>query len=87
MWKEELRWNKLFLVGDNVDVITQLNWEEYSTTTKEAIKTAVIIDCVPFLNVEETILFKTALGREKDFKDIKLLKEYKEFKKKGISLL
>lgn len=77
-WKEEIKWNKLFLVGEGVDVITQLNWEDYSTTTEEAIRTATIIDGVPFLNIEETIKFKKALGREKDFRDIELLKKYKK---------
>ena len=75
-WKEETRYGKLFLVGDKVDVITQLNWEDYPTTTEEAIRTATIIDGVPFLNIEQTIKFKTALGREKDFKDIELLKKH-----------
>jgi hypothetical protein len=76
-WKEEYRYNKLFLVGDEVDVITQLNWEKYPTTTEEAIRTATVIDGVPFLNIDQTILFKTALGREKDSRDIELLKKYK----------
>ena len=77
-WKEEIKWGKLFLVGDKIEIISRLNWEDYPTTTEEAIKTALVIDGVPFLNIEETILFKKALGREKDFKDIELLKRYKE---------
>lgn len=75
-WKEEIRYGKLFLLRENIDITSQLNWEDYQTTTEEAIKTALIIDGVPFLNIEETIKFKTALGREKDFKDIELLKKY-----------
>lgn len=77
-WKEEFRYNKLFLAGDKVDVITQLDWDKYPTTVNEAIKTATVIDGVPFLNIGQTILFKLALGREKDFKDIELLKKYRE---------
>ena len=67
-----------FLVNDGVDVITQLDWENYATTTQEAIDSALIIDGVPFLNIEEIIKFKTAMGREKDLKDIELLKKYVE---------
>lgn len=77
-WEEEIRYGKLFLKSEDVDVITQLEWDKYPTTTEEAIKTATIIEGVPFLNMEQTILFKTALGREKDFKDIELLKEYQK---------
>jgi hypothetical protein len=78
-WKEETRYNnRLFLVSDGVDVITQLDWENYATTTQEAIDSALIIDGVPFLNIEEIIKFKTAVGREKDLKDIELLKKYVE---------
>lgn len=76
-WGEEIRYNKLFLKGDNIEVITVLNWDKYPTTVEEAIQTAIMIDGVPFLNIEQTILFKTALGREKDFKDIELLKDYR----------
>lgn len=75
-FKEESRYDKLFLIGDEVDIASQLNWNEYATTTEEAIKSAMIIDGVPFLNIEQTILFKTAMGREKDLRDIELLKNY-----------
>jgi len=75
-WKEKIRWEKLFLMGDNIEIISQLNWEKYPTTTQEAINSAAIIDGIPFLNVEETILFKRALGRKKDLKDIELLNQY-----------
>lgn len=75
-WKQEYRWNKLFLAKEGIDIITKLDWEDYPTTTAEAIKTATIIDGAPFLNIKETIKFKKALGREKDFKDIALLEKY-----------
>lgn len=75
-YKEEARWGKLFLVGDNIDIGSKLEWENYSTTIEEAINIATIINGVPFLNLEETIKFKKAMGREKDFKDIELINEY-----------
>lgn len=57
-------------------MIPQLDWEEYSTTTEEAIQTATIIDGIPFMNLNELCKFKEALGRDKDFKDIELIREY-----------
>ncbi len=75
--EEEIRYGKRFLIGEDIDVINRLDWEKYSTTTEQAIKSAMVIDGVAFLNIEETIKFKTALGRDVDFKDIELLKEYK----------
>ena len=76
LYKEEMRFGKLWLFSDNIDIGLKLDWENYSTTTEEAIKTAVIINGVPFLNLQEMIKFKKAMGREKDFKDIELIKEY-----------
>ncbi|MFB6212754.1 MAG: hypothetical protein ABEI53_03005 [Candidatus Magasanikbacteria bacterium] len=75
-WGEERKFeeDKLFLNKDGIDIFSQLSWEDYSTTREEAIETARIINGVPFLNIEETIKFKEALGREKDKKDIELLK-------------
>lgn len=77
-YQEVEKYGKIFLEADNIDIIPQLDWEEYFTTTEEAIKTADIINGYPFLNIEETIKFKKALGREKDFKDIKLLEDYQK---------
>ena len=75
-YKEEIRWNKMFLIGDDIEIGTKLDWENYSTTIEEAIRRATIIDGIPFLNLEETVKFKKAMGRDKDFKDIKLIEEY-----------
>lgn len=77
-YKEETKWGKLFLIGDKIEIGAKLNCDNYSTKIDEAIRTVTIIDGVPFLNIEETIKFKTALGREKDFKDIELLKIYQK---------
>lgn len=75
-FKEDIRYNTIFLLKDGLEIIPQLNWEKYDTTTEEAISSAKIIEGVPFMNLEELIKFKTALGREKDFKDIELIKKY-----------
>lgn len=75
---EEIKFGRLFLVTDDVEIIPQLNWDDYSTTISQAISSAKKINGFPFLNIEETIKFKRALGREKDFNDIKLIEDYLE---------
>lgn len=75
-WNEEYNYNKLFLKNPGIDILPELNWEKYDTTTNQAIAGAIIIDGIPFMNLEELIKFKTALGREKDFKDIELIRKY-----------
>jgi len=75
-WEEVIKYNKIFLKREGFDIIPQLNWEKYNTTTEEAISSALIIEDIPFMNLDELINFKTALGREKDFKDIELIKNY-----------
>jgi FlaA1/EpsC-like NDP-sugar epimerase len=74
-YKEVIKDGRLFLENNDVDVTTKLP-ESYSTSLKEAIKTADIINGYPFLNILETIKFKKVLGREKDYNDIKLINEY-----------
>jgi len=58
----------------------------YKPDTDNLIKSAEIINGVPFLPLKELIKFKRALGREKDLQDIKLIRqhlnEFKEFLKK-----
>lgn len=75
-WEEEEKYGKIFLKKDKIDVIPQLDWEEYKTTTEEAIESATIIEDIPFMNLDELCKFKEALGREKDFKDIELIREF-----------
>ena len=75
-YQEVQKYGKVFLEADNIDIIPRLDWKDYPMTTVEAIKTAYLINGYPFLNIKETIKFKKALGREKDFRDIKLLEDY-----------
>ena len=76
LWREEEHYGKTFLEGDNVTVIPSLNWGEYPVTAKEAIESAMILQGVPFMNLEELKKFKTAMGREKDLNDIKMIDVY-----------
>ena len=77
-WTKEERYGKLFLGKPGVDIIRQLSWDAYPITNEEAIASALIIDGIPFMNLDELKRFKRALGREKDFADIKLIEAYEE---------
>lgn len=75
-WREEERYNRIFLEKVGITIIRELSWSEYKTTTAEAIKSAMVIEGVPFLNLQELKKFKKALGRDKDFKDIECIDRY-----------
>ncbi len=75
-WEKMEKYGKIFLKKEGIDIIPSLDWSEYPTTTEEAIQSAIIIDGIPFLNLQELKKFKKALGRDKDFEDIKLIDDY-----------
>ncbi len=54
------------------------NWEfsSYSPTLGELLKTAIVVDGVPFASLEEVRKWKSAWGRPKDIKDIELIDGY-----------
>lgn len=83
-WDQHIKYGKVFLKKEGVDIIPQLNWEQYQTTTNDVIKSADIIEGVPFMNLEELCKFKSVLAREKDLKDIKLIKQHLSPKQKSI---
>ncbi|MDR3125657.1 MAG: hypothetical protein LBU20_01100 [Candidatus Nomurabacteria bacterium] len=43
---------------------------------KSYIKNAVMVDGVSFASLDDTLLWKSARGQEKDLRDVKLIKEY-----------
>lgn len=75
-WKEEVRYGKIFLLKEDIEINPDVSWKDYKTTTKELIETALVVNGINFMNLEEVIKFKKALGREKDFKDIELIEDY-----------
>jgi hypothetical protein len=75
-WKEENRYGKIFLIQEGIEINPDISWDAYPTSTEEVIRTALVIDGVPFMNLDELRKFKTALGREKDFTDIVLMDVY-----------
>lgn len=50
----------------------------YKPNTEILIRSAELINGIPFMPLPELIKFKKALGREKDLEDIKLIKKYLE---------
>jgi hypothetical protein len=77
-YKEEEKYGRIVLKKEGVDVIPQLDWDKYKTTTEEAIASATVIEGFYFMNLDELCKFKTALGRDKDFKDIELIRNYQK---------
>lgn len=77
-WQEVEMYGKIFLKKEGVDIIPELNWEKYTTTTEEAIASSIIVEGFPFMNLDELCKFKIALGREKDLKDVELIREYQK---------
>ena len=75
-WEEEAKHGKIFLKRSDVDINPDISWSEYPTTNEEAISSAIVVDGIPFMNLEELKRFKLASGREKDITDIKLIEEY-----------
>jgi len=84
LWKEENRYGKIFLIQEGIEINPDISWDAYPVSTEEVIKTAHVIDGVPFMNLDELIRFKTALGREKDFEDIERILDYKKESIKNI---
>jgi hypothetical protein len=81
-WEEFEKYGRPFLIKDVFDINKSLGWEKYSTTVEEVNKSALFIEGIPFMNLDELIKFKDAMGREKDLKDIALIKEYINKKEK-----
>jgi len=77
-WDEHERYNKIFLTKDVFEIIPKLEFELYPTTAEEAISSALMIDGVPFMNLDELIKFKLSQSREKDMRDIELIKRYQK---------
>ena len=51
-------------------------YKEYNPGTDYLINTAEIIEGIPFMQLLELVKFKETLGREKDVKDVELIKNY-----------
>lgn len=76
-WKETTLLNGLMiLVKGQCEITTCLNYGKYQTSIQRLIKSANIIKGIPFINLEEIMKFKKEMNRDKDKKDIELIKGY-----------
>lgn len=77
-WGEKEQYGKIFLTKEmeSVEVDSGIGWPGYQKSFQEIFNSSIVIDGVHFMNLEELKKFKTSLGREKDFADIKLIEEY-----------
>ncbi len=64
---------KLLVKGDT-EVFSNYKYKNYRPDTDELIKNADIIEGLPFLPLTELIKFKSELAREKDLRDVELMK-------------
>ena len=64
------------LKKDNYEADADYKYGEYLPDHDELIRNAEIIEGVPFIRLSELIKFKTALGRDKDKKDVELIEQY-----------
>ena len=64
------------LKSGNYEVDADYKYRENQPDHDELIRNAEIIEGVPFIRLSELIKFKTALGRDKDKKDIELIEQY-----------
>ncbi|KKQ35475.1 MAG: hypothetical protein US52_C0024G0009 [candidate division WS6 bacterium GW2011_GWA2_37_6] len=69
-----MKTSRLMLKGDDVDILPNFMYKNYIGDTKSLIDNADIIKGFPFIKLEEFMKFKKELGRQKDVKDIKLMK-------------
>lgn len=77
-WETEEKYGKIFLKKDGFDISSKLSQPNYPTTTEEAIESALVIEGIPFMNLEELKRFKLSRGREKDKADIALIEKYQQ---------
>jgi hypothetical protein len=76
-WKEKVfPSGDIFITYEECEGGSDWKYGSYNPTLEELLKTADYFDGVPFANLEEVIKWKTEFGREKDLKDVELIKKY-----------
>jgi hypothetical protein len=77
-WEEKEKSDGLLHIYKNNTEVAKnfLHIDGFRLSTEEVIKNSDIIDDVSFMSLEDLITLKTAMGREKDLRDIALIKEY-----------
>jgi len=77
-WEEIVKPSGIKVLRNEEFEVGKDNWcyGDYVTSLEYLIRGATIIEEVPFVALEEIVKFKTAFNREKDRKDIELIKDY-----------
>ena len=64
------------LCKGDVEILPQLEWDKYPTTVEQGLERSTNVEGVNFMSLQDVKEFKTALGREKDLKDLELIRQY-----------
>jgi hypothetical protein len=78
-WKKHPKYNILQDKDKICGAKTTLDFMKENYSLEEVLPLATYIEGVPFMSLEMLINAKEQMGREKDFADIKLIKEYQYF--------
>ena len=80
-WRERVEPNGFKgLKKDDCEVAFNFNCGGYTTTTKHLIKTASVRNGIPLMSLKEILKFKKTRNSEKDKRDVKLIKQYLQFR-------
>lgn len=74
--ERDLRTSRLILDKEDVQILPNFMFGNYTSDTKKLIEEADIIKGFPFIKLSELAKFKKELGRPKDINDILLINEY-----------
>ncbi len=77
-WTSEPKSDGWTLTKGIYEIDKVFKYKEYNPGTDHLIKTAEIINGIPFMQLSELVKFKEILRREKDLEDIELIKKYLE---------
>ena len=75
-WSERREFSNAVLRKAEFELLTVLHWKDFPHSTQEVIDAALVIEGVPFMNLDHLRKYKRALGRAKDLQDLVLLDQY-----------
>lgn len=79
-WKRRWFFRGMFrckaITNGPMEAFSNMFYGSYRISTAQIIRSAEIIQGIPFMNLHELRAFKLALGREKDQRDIKIIDGY-----------
>ena len=66
-------------LGEDVEILKEGMWNDSSIVPfPEMLEKADFIEEIPFLNLDHLLIFKQKLNREKDIRDIELIKNFRQ---------